>query len=71
MAPFSEAQGGAGLAEPEQQGHLCSILRILGGADLSLARLFEGHVNAVSLVARYGTRKQAAATCAETCEEAS
>jgi alkylation response protein AidB-like acyl-CoA dehydrogenase len=46
------------LAEPEHQGHLCSILRILGAADLSIARLFEGHVNAISLVARYGTREQ-------------
>jgi alkylation response protein AidB-like acyl-CoA dehydrogenase len=59
MAPFGEAQGGLRLAEPEHQGHLCSILRILGGVDLSLARLFEGHVNAISLVARYGTRQQA------------
>ncbi len=59
MAPFAEAQGGLGLAEPEHQIHLCSILRILGGADLSLARLFEGHLNAISLVARYGTPAQA------------
>jgi alkylation response protein AidB-like acyl-CoA dehydrogenase len=59
MAPFCEGLGGAGLAEPENQGHLCTILRILGGADLSLARLFEGHVNAVSLVMRYGARGHA------------
>ena len=58
MAPFGERHGGVGLAEPEHQGHLCSTLRILGGADLSLARLFEGHVNAISLVARYGTPGQ-------------
>jgi alkylation response protein AidB-like acyl-CoA dehydrogenase len=59
MAPFSEALGGTGLVEPEQQSHLCNILRILGSADLSAARLFEGHLNAISLVARYGTRQQA------------
>lgn len=58
MAPFGEALGGVGLAAPEHQGHLCSILRILGAADLSFARLFEGHVNAISFVARHGTRKQ-------------
>jgi alkylation response protein AidB-like acyl-CoA dehydrogenase len=58
MAPFSEALGGVGLVESEHQSHLCSILRILGGADLSVARLFEGHVNAISLVRRYGTHQQ-------------
>lgn len=58
MAPFAEAQGGLGLAEPEHHTHLCGILRILGSADLSIARLFEGHLNAISLVARYGTPDQ-------------
>ena len=38
MAPLSEALDGAGLSEPKYQGHLCRILRILGGADLSFAR---------------------------------
>jgi alkylation response protein AidB-like acyl-CoA dehydrogenase len=58
MAAFSEADGGAGLCEPEHQQDLCVILRLLGGADLSVARLFEGHVNAISLVYRYGTSAQ-------------
>ena len=58
MAPFGKAQGGLGLAEPDHQGQLCSILRILGAADLSIARVYEGHVNAISLVVRYGTRTQ-------------
>lgn len=58
MAAFSEAQGGAGLSEPERQGDLCVILRMLGAADLSVARLFEGHTNAVSLVLRYGSPAQ-------------
>jgi alkylation response protein AidB-like acyl-CoA dehydrogenase len=58
MAAFSEIYGGAGLSAPERQGELCSILRILGGADLSIARLFEGHLNAISLVTRYGTASQ-------------
>lgn len=34
------------------------ILRILGGANLSLGRLFEGHLNAVQLVRLYGTPRQ-------------
>jgi len=50
--------GGAGLSDPEHQGELCSLLRMLGAADLSIARLFEGHVNAISLVTRYGTSDQ-------------
>jgi alkylation response protein AidB-like acyl-CoA dehydrogenase len=58
LSAFSEADGGVDLSEPECQGQLCRVLRILGGADLSLARLFEGHVNAISLVRRYGTRHQ-------------
>jgi alkylation response protein AidB-like acyl-CoA dehydrogenase len=37
---------------------LCTVLRLVGEADLSIARLFEGHVNAISLVCRYGTEDQ-------------
>ena len=58
MAPFPKEFGGAGLTEPGRHNDLCGILRLLGSADLSVARLFEGHVNAVSLVARYGDREQ-------------
>ncbi len=58
MAPFPEELGGAGLCKPAQHIELCTILRLLGSADLSVARLFEGHVNAVSLVDRYGDQNQ-------------
>jgi alkylation response protein AidB-like acyl-CoA dehydrogenase len=58
MAPFPKELRGAGLCEPGHYNVLCTILRLLGSADLSVARLFEGHVNAVSLVARYGTYDQ-------------
>ncbi len=34
------------------------MLRLIGGGDLSVGRLYEGHVNAVALVARYGTPSQ-------------
>jgi alkylation response protein AidB-like acyl-CoA dehydrogenase len=60
MAAFEPAFDGAGLGQPEQQQTLCTILRLIGGADLSVARLFEGHVNAVMLVSRYGTNDQIA-----------
>ena len=58
MAAFSQAQGGAGLSDPERQDDLCTILRMLGAADLSVARLFEGHANAIALVLRYGSPMQ-------------
>jgi len=58
MSPFPKELGGAGLCEPARYNDLCAILRLLGSADLSVARLFEGHINAVSLVARYGDHDQ-------------
>src|SRR6201995_3718841 len=61
IAVFTPAFGGAGLGDFDQQPTLCTILRIIGAADLSLARLFEGHTNAVMLVSRYGTESQTAA----------
>jgi alkylation response protein AidB-like acyl-CoA dehydrogenase len=58
MSPFPKELGGAGLCEPARSNDLCTILRLLGSADLSVARLYEGHINAVSLVARYGDQDQ-------------
>jgi alkylation response protein AidB-like acyl-CoA dehydrogenase len=58
MSPLPLELGGDGLWEPSLGGELCTILRLLGAADLSLARLYEGHVNAVGLVCRYGTAVQ-------------
>lgn len=58
IAPFAPALGGSGLGLPGMESMLCSILRMIGGADLSVARLFEGHVNAVMLVSRYGSLQQ-------------
>src|SRR5271165_2155764 len=54
--------GGLGLGtEPDGAGGLFSLLRLVGRANLSLGRIFEGHVNAVQLVLRYGNPGQAAA----------
>lgn len=58
MAAFPEALGGGGLSESSRQSELCTVLRLIGAGDLSVARLFEGHVNAISLVGRYGTDNQ-------------
>lgn len=60
MAPFPAGYGGVGLCEPSRHGELGTVLRLLGAADLSVARLFEGHVNAIALVCRYGTPAQIA-----------
>lgn len=57
-SPFPKEFGGADLCEPGRASNLCTILRLIGSADLSIARIFEGHVNAVLLVARYGSRDQ-------------
>ncbi len=59
-APFPAAFGGEDLGAPERHAALLDALRRIGAADLSIARLFEGHVNAVQLVCRYGTRSQIA-----------
>ncbi|WP_092148317.1 acyl-CoA dehydrogenase family protein [Bradyrhizobium sp. NFR13] len=46
MSPLPHEFGGSSLWDPRFGAELCAILRLLGGADLSLARIFEGHVNA-------------------------
>jgi alkylation response protein AidB-like acyl-CoA dehydrogenase len=58
MSPFPVEHGGSGLWETRYGPELCTVLRLLGAADLSLARLFEGHLNAIGLVRRYGTDSQ-------------
>ncbi len=55
-APLPRAYGGA---EP-QPGALSRWLRIIGGGSLALGRLYEGHVNALGLIVRYGDAPQIA-----------
>ena len=58
-APFPAELGGEGLfGGPSGADSLFLILRALGRGSLSLGRLYEGHVNAVALVTRYGTIEQ-------------
>ena len=58
-ASLPASAGGAGLGT-ETGGHLAllQILSAIGGGDLSLGRLFEGHTNALILIATYGTPTQ-------------
>lgn len=59
-APLPEALGGLGMGtEPDGAADLLAVFRALGRANLSVGRLFEGHVNALRLVVRTGTGAQA------------
>jgi alkylation response protein AidB-like acyl-CoA dehydrogenase len=58
-APLPWDFGGLGLGtEPAGALPLLQVLRGIGHASLSLGRLYEGHVNALSLVVRFGTTNQ-------------
>lgn len=53
-APLPVPAGGRGLGtEHPAAGEAVSLLRALGRANLSVARIYEGHVNAVKLVVLY------------------
>ena len=55
-APLPRDAGGLGLGtEPHAATHALRLLRLLGRGNLSVGRLFEGHVNALRLVFLYGS----------------
>ncbi|AWN46759.1 acyl-CoA dehydrogenase [Methylobacterium terrae] len=53
-APVPAGEGGAGLGEEPGAADLAEALRLVGLGSLALGRVYEGHVNALQLVARYG-----------------
>lgn len=56
-APLPVSHGGSGMGVAHGTARpLADLLRRIGRADLALARLVEGHVNAVLLVEVHGTR---------------
>lgn len=57
-APIPAEAGGAGLGEEPGAGTLAEVLRLIGYGSLALGRLYEGHVNALQLVAAYGDAAQ-------------
>ena len=58
-APLPRDAGGMGAgSEPEGAELAAHMLRLVGQGHLATGRLFEGHVNAIKLVATYGTRAQ-------------
>ena len=50
--------GGRGLGEHSGNDELLSMLRKVGSYDLSLGRIYEGHLNALLLISRHGTKDQ-------------
>ena len=58
-APLPVAMGGLGLGtRPGTQRTLMRLLSVVGSADLALGRIYEGHVNGILLVQRYGSAEQ-------------
>jgi alkylation response protein AidB-like acyl-CoA dehydrogenase len=58
-APVPRAAGGLGLgSEALGSPALLEVLRLLGSGNLSLGRLYEGHVNAWRLIASYASGPQ-------------
>lgn len=53
-APVPSEAGGAGLGEEAGAERLADVLRLVGYGSLTLGRLYEGHVNALRLVALHG-----------------
>ncbi|MCS0493976.1 acyl-CoA/acyl-ACP dehydrogenase [Ancylobacter sp. MQZ15Z-1] len=53
--PGPRGEDGLAIGAPEE---LMEVLRLVGHASLPLGRLYEGHVNAAGLIARYGTPAQ-------------
>ncbi|UOQ66854.1 acyl-CoA dehydrogenase [Hymenobacter volaticus] len=64
-APLHVALGGADLAEPEQTLPLLNTLKHIGRGNLVMGRLYEGHVNALQLLQRLGTKAQVARWAAD------
>lgn len=54
-APLPAALGGAGLCKPGGAAALRDVLRGVGRGNLAVGRIYEGHVNALALVLRYGS----------------
>lgn len=58
-APLPPEAGGCGLGSAAgSTARLLEMLTILGSGDLAIGRLYEGHVNALLLIERFGTSTQ-------------
>ncbi|RSK40064.1 acyl-CoA dehydrogenase family protein [Hymenobacter perfusus] len=59
-APLPAALGGNGLGETAHTAALLSTLRHIGRGNLAVGRVYEGHVNALQLLQRFGQPAQVA-----------
>ncbi len=57
-AALPARMGGADLGAPAALGPLLEVLRHIGRGNLAVGRLYEGHVNALLLIAEFGTPAQ-------------
>lgn len=64
-APLPMALGGAGLDAPTMAPVLLDVLAEVGRGSLALGRLYEGHVNALSLILRYASESVLARLAAD------
>ncbi len=64
-AALPPALGGVGLGEPTAALALLQVLYHVGRGNLAVGRLFEGHVNALLLIQRFGTPTQVARYAAD------
>ena len=67
-APLPSSAGGVGLNASGQWLTLLRALKHVGRGCLAAGRIYEGHVNALALVERFGTPAQLARAASDVCE---
>ncbi len=67
LAPLPQEAGGLGWGtQPDGAAGALALLRLLGQGNLAVGRVFEAHVNAMRLIARYGAPGDLAAAARAT-----
>lgn len=57
-APLPPHLGGAGLNQPAHLAEQLQVLRHIGAGNLAVGRVYEGHLNALQLIERFGSAEQ-------------
>lgn len=57
-APLPSDLGGAGLNQPAHLAEQLQVLRHIGAGNLAVGRVYEGHLNALQLIERFGSAAQ-------------
>ena len=66
-APLPQALGGLGLGEGARTSELLELLAHIGRGNLAVGRIYEGHVNALQLIERFGSAAQRERWAADAC----